>query len=110
MSEQKFSDKLQKLGHQESDELFAVYNEAEYNELLADATALEDKLEAMELLLEECRKAISNVPDKAVFGIGGDGLTHWYLADELLSDIVAAQQEQEWNDIEDDWKNDAAGG
>ena len=52
------------------------------------------KLEAMEQLLEECRKAINSVPDKFVFGVGGDGLTHWYLADELLSNIAAAQQEE----------------
>ena len=58
-----------------------------------EAAALEAKLEAMARLLEECRKAINNVPDKFVFGVGGDGLTHWYLADELLSNIDAAQQE-----------------
>ena len=38
-------------------------------------------------LLHECRKAIDSVPDKSVFGIGGDGTTHWYLADELLDRI-----------------------
>ena len=57
--------------------------------------ALEAKLEAMGQLLEECRKVINSVPDKTIFGIGGDGLTHWYLADELLSSIIVAQQEQE---------------
>jgi hypothetical protein len=52
------------------------------------------KLEAMKLLLEECRAAIASVPDKIVFGVGGDGTTYWYLADELLSNIAAAQEEQ----------------
>ena len=61
----------------------------------AEKKALEAKLEAMERLLEECRKAIDNVPDRAVFGIGGEGLTHWYLADELLFRLAAAQEEQE---------------
>ena len=44
----------------------------------------------IEALLEECRKAIANVPDKSVFGIGGEGMTHWLLADELLSRIDEA--------------------
>jgi hypothetical protein len=35
------------------------------------------KLEAMKLLLEECRAAIASVPDKIVFGVGGDGTTYW---------------------------------
>ena len=39
-------------------------------------------------LLERCRQAITSVPDKAVFGIGGEGMTHWYLADELLDNII----------------------
>ena len=44
----------------------------------------------IEALLEECRKAIANVPDKSVFGIGGEGMTHWLVADELLSRIDEA--------------------
>ena len=59
------------------------------------ARKLSAKAAALEELLEECRKAISQVPNKTVFGIGGDGMTHWYLADELLSEIAAAQEEQE---------------
>ena len=60
---------------------------------LADEVAdLEAKLEVARTLLAECRKAISNVPDKAIFGIGGgDGVTHWYLADELLAKIAAQE-------------------
>lgn len=38
-------------------------------------------------LLEECRTFIVNVPDRSIFGIGGEGMTHWYLADELLGRI-----------------------
>ena len=57
--------------------------------------ALEAKLEKTEKLLEECRKAISSIPDRSIFGIGGDGLTHWYLADELLARIAADQRPAE---------------
>ena len=61
----------------------------------AQITHLKAKLKIMRQLLEQCRKAILSVQDRSVFGIGGDGMTHWYLADELLSEIAAAQQEQE---------------
>ena len=43
-------------------------------------------------LLEECRKLIDSVPDKSVFGIGGDGMTHWFLADRLLAEIAEVQE------------------
>jgi hypothetical protein len=46
-------------------------------------------------LLRECRSAIEQVPDKEVFGIGGVGMTHWYLADELVSNIDIAIGEGE---------------
>ncbi len=39
--------------------------------------------------LLESRKAIVSIPKEA-FGIGGDGETHWYLADELLRQIDMA--------------------
>ena len=74
-----------------SEWVFPCPDEEEKSAKIAD---LEAKLEAMEQLLEECRKAINSVPDKFVFGVGGDGLTHWYLADELLANIAAAQEKE----------------
>jgi hypothetical protein len=65
-----------------------------------EVAALEAKLEAMTTLLRECDDAITSVPDRTVFGvgIGGDGITHWNLADELLSQIdsiLASSQEEQ---------------
>ena len=65
------------------------------HEELIELQLLEAKLEKTEKLLEECRKAISSIPDRSIFGIGGDGLTHWYLADELLARIAADQRPAE---------------
>ena len=92
MSEQKLSKKLTEFAKIEESNL------DKRDRLLSIAfgvAALEAKLKAMKQLIEECRKAISQVPDKFVFGVGGDGMTHWYLADELLANITAAQQEKE---------------
>ena len=69
------------------------WNEVTY--IINAHAGLMAKLEAMEQLLEECHKAINSVPDKFVFGVGGDGLTHWYLADELLARIAADQRPAE---------------
>lgn len=85
MSEQKLSKKLTEFAKIEESNL------DKRDRLLSIAFGVA----ALEELLEECRKAISQVPDKTVFGIGGDGMTHWYLADELLSEIAAAQEEKE---------------
>ena len=52
MAEPKLSELLSKLGYQESDELFSVYNEVEYNQLLSSTLALEAKLEAVDQLQE----------------------------------------------------------
>ena len=59
-----------------------VYDE-NYRKELAKNAALRE-------LLFQCRSAIDQVPEKKVFGIGGRGSTHWYLADELVANIDAA--------------------
>lgn len=65
-------------------------------EACADAWEAERKDNAaLRELLCQCRSAIVNVPDKKVFGIGGDGMTHWYLADELVANIDAALASKE---------------
>ena len=89
MSEQKLSKKLTEFAKIEESNL------DKRDRLLSIAfgvAALEAKLGTMKELLEKCRKAISNVPDKSVFGVGGSGLARWYLADELLANIVTAAQ------------------
>ena len=49
----KLSEMLAKLGYQESDELFSVYNEVEYNQLLASAQILEQRIEELEGVLRD---------------------------------------------------------
>ena len=50
---------------------------------------LKTENERLREMLGEARKAIANVPDMSGFGIGGEGMTHWYLGDQLLNDIDA---------------------
>ena len=54
MSE-KMSDMLQKLGHQESDDLFAVYNEIEYSQLISAAHSLQSELAQAKAEVETLR-------------------------------------------------------
>jgi hypothetical protein len=58
----------------------------------AHADAWQARVEALTSLLNQALVAICSVPDKAIFGIGGT-VTHWYLADELVSRIEAALAE-----------------
>ena len=48
----KLSDLLSTLGYQESDELFSVYNEVEYNQLLALAQQLEQQVERRDKFMQ----------------------------------------------------------
>ena len=48
---------------------------------------LKEQLAEKDRLLSEAAKCIRSVGDRSVFGIGVDGTTHWYLADELLNSI-----------------------
>jgi len=48
------------------------------------------KVAQLEVLLDEARKCIRSVENRSIFGVGGDGMTHWYLADELLANIDKA--------------------
>jgi len=41
----------------------------------------------LEELLNTSRRCLKRVDDKSIFGVAGDGSTHWYLADALLADI-----------------------
>lgn len=41
----------------------------------------------VEELLLEAKACIESVEDRSIFGVGGEGTTHWYLADELLTNI-----------------------
>jgi len=43
--------------------------------------------ETLLALLEVIRAALVAVEDKAALGIGGKGMTHWYVVDELVSRI-----------------------
>lgn len=51
---------------------------------------VEARVEALAGLLREARSAIAGVENKAVFGVGGRGMTHWYLVEELVWRIDAA--------------------
>jgi hypothetical protein len=68
--------------------------QAEIDRLQAVITAMAEQESAdnatLRELLLQCRSAIDQVPEKKVFGIGGRGSTHWYLADELVANIDAA--------------------
>ena len=56
----------------------------------ASCLAAEAEVAELRELLARARLAIGGVRDRAVFGIGGEGVTHWYLADVLLADIDEA--------------------
>lgn len=76
--------------------------EDEVKQLQADNAMLEmflpdliEELDKLREVLSEAKDAIENVPDRSIFGIGGDGMTHWYLADVLLADIEDVLEEKD---------------
>lgn len=80
----KLSDLLSTLGVQESDELFAIYNEEEYNQLIAAAEALEQRL-------EDARNAVSRAD--AQMGALIDQTVIYSGAWDELQEALAQQEE-----------------
>ena len=96
-------EELEKLETQFEAELKAVKNDYErIKQLEAENAAAFELLDVYEKenerlreLLDNSRKCIRSVEDQSVFGIGGEGMTHWYLSHELLNYIDDALKEGE---------------
>ncbi len=58
------SELLAKLGYQESDELFSVYNEVEYNMLVSKADALETDADALLAVVRELPTFMPGIGDE----------------------------------------------
>ena len=60
--------------------------------LLSEYTASQGRVRKYDGLLRRTANMLRTAPprERHILGIGGDGVTHWYIADQLLADIDEA--------------------